>query len=208
MDFIPFNSTPKQSNQSLSQQNRNGGNKQSVNLNKMPAFGSPAIVTSPVGNVPFGSPAFTNQINHGGHTSPRCQNQQYTPRGYNNFNSSPRGKYHAMSPRHPNQSYNHSPRNCNTSPSPRQQNQHNFLPSPYSGRNRYSNTNDGSEFKTPHQFSPSMGRGRKSIAGQFGQTPRIDPNYNHGGSLNIEDYYHPSMMQDPWRNLNPVIVQT
>lgn len=40
------------------------------------------------------------------------------------------------------------------------------------------------------------------------QTPRNDPNCNAGGSSNIEDYYHPSMVQDPWRNVNPVLAQT
>lgn len=38
------------------------------------------------------------------------------------------------------------------------------------------------------------------------QTPRLDPNCNIGGSTNIEDYYNPSMVDDPWRNMAPVIV--
>lgn len=38
------------------------------------------------------------------------------------------------------------------------------------------------------------------------QSPRLDPNCNVGGSTNVEDYYNPGMVEDPWRHLTPVIV--
>ncbi|KAJ8314092.1 hypothetical protein KUTeg_008653 [Tegillarca granosa] len=48
------------------------------------------------------------------------------------------------------------------------------------------------------------GNGRKSFNKQFGQTPRRDHNCNPGGSSKIEDYYHPSMLEDPWKYCTPV----
>lgn len=77
---------------------------------------------------------------------------------------------------------------------------------------RYHSPNDGN-FRTPHSpFSPpgshgsgrGRGNGRKSFNKQFGQTPRRDHNCNPGGSSKIEDYYHPSMLEDPWKYCTPV----
>lgn len=38
------------------------------------------------------------------------------------------------------------------------------------------------------------------------QSPRheYNPNSNPGGSGRIEDYYHPSMLEDPWKFCTPV----
>ena len=38
------------------------------------------------------------------------------------------------------------------------------------------------------------------------QTQRKDNSCNEGGSRNIKDYYHPDMLQDPWKFCSPVPV--
>ncbi|XP_060065112.1 M-phase-specific PLK1-interacting protein-like [Ylistrum balloti] len=82
---------------------------------------------------------------------------------------------------------------------------------------RYTSPSD-SKFKTPHSpnlFSPPGSRGRGGYSGRkhnqnyhrnFNQTPRQDRNCNPGGSGNIEDYFHPSMLHDPWKFCSSVPV--
>ncbi|XP_045169166.2 M-phase-specific PLK1-interacting protein-like [Mercenaria mercenaria] len=192
MDFIPFNNAASNRSKTSSPHSfKNNAQIQSpgTNMKKSLSFGSPAL------NMPaFGSPA----VNFG---APAVQNT-----GLNRHHSTP-------SPRHYNPQYSPRARGHNQSPfqqSPRGQSPRQY--SPY-GNNKQSNENfryskDGNGFKTPHQFSPNRGRGngRKSFNRQFGQTPRFD--CNAGGSLNIEDYYHPSMIEDPWRNYKPVFLKT
>ncbi|WAQ94783.1 hypothetical protein MAR_007254 [Mya arenaria] len=198
MDFIPFNQNTnlKQSdgsgrknspNQNMKAQSFGGS------ANKMPSFGSPAL--------PFGSPAMNNSGNAYNRTpSPRHQSP-YSPRGYNNGHSG-RGYNH--------QGYNsrNSGHFQHNSMSPR----HQFSPShgppmkysPYSPVEYQRQMSEPANFKTPQSFG--RGNGRKSFTKTFEKTPRF--NCNPGGSNSIEDYYNSSMVEDPWHNLNPVLVQT
>lgn len=190
MDYIPFNSTgngqqrssPHLINKKKSISNGSTPNPRNKSLSK-PCFGSPA--TFP----PFGSPA----VNFG---SPAMPNLSHHPL---NRQTSPRN-FHSNTPRHL------LPRNS----SPRQPNSYQYTPPQYINRSSSNgqSSKDSIDFKTPHQcYSPrGRGNGRKSFTRQFNQTPRLDPHCNIGGSTNIEDYFNPSMVEDPWRNMTPVIV--
>lgn len=201
MDFIPFNNGGSNRNKTSSPHSfKNNGNSQkkssdaNSNMKKSLSFGSPAV------NMPaFGSPA----VNFG---APAVQSSGHP--GLNRYNTTP-------SPRHFSPQTQYSPRAHvhNQSPfqrSPRGQSPHQY--SPYGGNKQsddyYRFSRDGSSFKTPHQFSPSRGRGngRKSFNRQFQQNSSFD--CNAGGSLNIEDYYLPSMVEDPWCNYKPVFLKT
>lgn len=190
MDFIPFSNASSQRNKTSSPHKfKNSSQKSSPSSVPfgspalgMPAFGSPAVG--------FGAPAVHNSSFNSlkGTPSPRHYNQQFSPRSQCP-NNSPRA-FHHQSPRGRAPQF-----------------------SPYANRDPFRQPNDNyrqdnSGFKTPHQYSPNRGRGngRKSIGRHFGQTSRLD--CNAGGSLNIEDYYHPSMVDDPWRNLSPVFIKT
>lgn len=192
MDFIPFNS-PANGQQNCSphvlKQNKTLSNGKTPNTkgksSSKPAFGSPASFP------PFGSPALS-------FGSPAVSNTSFSPL---TRQTSPRN-FHQSTPR-PYIPRNGSPRHQHTSSY--QNTPPQFANRPYSNGQIYK---DNSDFKTPHQcFSPrGRGNGRKSFTRQFNQTPRLDPNCNIGGSTNIEDYYNPSMVEDPWRNMAPVIV--
>lgn len=192
MDFIPFSDASTNRNKTSSPHNfKNVSQKSSPGstLQKSLSFGSPALNLPSFGSpaVNFGAPFQNSGLNrHNSTPSPRHCNPRHSP-----------GAYPYMS----NPFHQHSPRGQ----SPQQY-------SPY-GNNKQSNNSfnlsrEGSGFKTPHQFSPNRGRGngRKSFNRQFGQTPRFDS--KTGGILNIEDYYHPSMIEDPWRYSKPVFIKT
>lgn len=193
MDFIPFNSSSCNRNKNSSPHTSKNSSQKTLGVpfgspaTGMPAFGSPALG--------FGAPSIQNNSYNPskGTPSPRHYNQQFSPRS-NYPNMSPRPFQHNQSPRGRNLQF-----------------------SPYGQKDSHRQSNqssdsfrlDSSGFKTPHQFSPNYrgrGNGRKSIGRHFGQTPRLD--CNAGGSLNPEDYYHPSMLEDPWRSLNPVFIKT
>ncbi|KAL5007534.1 hypothetical protein ScPMuIL_016340 [Solemya velum] len=76
-------------------------------------------------------------------------------------------------------------------------------PSPRKGQfnpafvGRFSSPNDTNQFRTPnssHSGGWGRGNGRKSFSRQF-QSPS-----------GVESYYHPAMVDDPWKSCNPIPV--
>lgn len=125
---------------------------------------------------------------------------QYSPRG-NNFSNA--GQY-GNSPRGQNQSHN---RSYNNSP-------RNFTPS-QSSNNRFSSPNDvfktpqsplGRSYSSPASLNSFNSNGKRSYNQRFQQNSRRGRNFAPRGSSSIEDYYHNSMVEDPWKFTPPVPV--
>ncbi|KAL4222447.1 hypothetical protein ACF0H5_018486 [Mactra antiquata] len=195
MDFIPFNSSSSNRNKALtpqtqkmsSQKNSPSSNskKSSYSSPGMPAFGSPAV------NFNFGAPAVQSSgfYSQNRTPSPRHHDKQYSQQRFNN----------SMSPRGHN-GFNNKYRNQQPSASP------------YSLKDSFNNScsdnfRQSGDFKSPNQFSVNRGRGngRNLHHNQYNQKRR---NFINRGSLCPEDYYHSSMIEDPWCRLSPVLITT
>ncbi|VDI73262.1 Hypothetical predicted protein [Mytilus galloprovincialis] len=170
----------------------------------IPAWGSPAVSCSPSGNT------FKPQTQ-------RPSYNQYSPRGKDfshnsQFNNSPRGnsahnKPYNMSPRGnsaQNKPYNMSPRN-------------NSFSTPSTTHNNFSSPND--VFKTPQSplnrsytspgaYNGFNSSGKRSYNQRFQQNSRRGGFNTQRGGSSIENYYHFSMIEDPWKNTSPVLVST
>nr|XP_022321786.1 M-phase-specific PLK1-interacting protein-like [Crassostrea virginica] len=153
--------------------------------------------------------------NRGFHSSPRG----YSPynaanRSYGNVGNQPGHPMAWGTPAGSQPNFSHSSRRPPMSPrhqqySPRHHNYNSsFTPPNY----RMSSPKDH-HFRTPNSdfnpFSPpnsggSRGRGSGRNSQKTFQNPRKDKSCNPGGSQNIEDYYHPEMLQDPWKFCTPV----
>lgn len=162
--------------------------------------------------------------NRGFYNSPRGYSPGYSP--YNSANRSyGNGQNHSGQPYawgSPAQSSSCPPQNSFSYPnrrpsmSPRHQQfspRHHSFNDSFTPSNRKMSSPKDHHFKTPDYVpfaSPSSGgnRGRGSGRKSYKtfQNPRKDNSCNPGGSQNIEDYYHPEMLQDPWKYCTPVPV--
>lgn len=151
-----------------------------------------------------------------------------SPRGYSPYNAANRsyGTLPNQSPSHqmawgapaqsPQMNFSYSNRRPSMSPrhqqySPRHHDyKNNFTPS----HHRMSSPNEH-HFRTPNSdyipfSSPNSGGNRGRGSGRkfykTFQNPRKDKSCNPGGSQNIEDYFQPEMLQDPWKFCTPVPV--
>lgn len=55
-------------------------------------------------------------------------------------------------------------------------------------------------------FKGNRSRGRGGRFRSGGRSPYARQDVNPGGSDDIRDYIHPSMLEDPWENLEPVSI--
>lgn len=152
----------------------------------LPAWGSPAVSCSPRGNRPQ-----------------RTSYNQYSPRGNDfshnsQFNNSPRGNSAQ------NKHYNMSPRNNSSS-------------TPITTHNKFSSPNDvfktpqsplNRSYSSPGSYNNFNSSGKRSYNQRFQQNSRRGGIFTQRGGSSIENYYHYSMIEDPWKTTPPVPVTT
>ncbi|KAL3859228.1 hypothetical protein ACJMK2_009457 [Sinanodonta woodiana] len=85
----------------------------------------------------------------------------------------------------------------------------NFKTPSHAGPSFRTPTHNVHSFRNPRQLfsSPALSSsGRQSLGNRYDtQSPRVDKSCTPGARNDIENYYHPSMVTDPWKCCKPVI---